>query len=194
MSAQSAGLAGVLRAVQESVRDGSLPPVHQWHPQLCEGIEMQIDAKGRWYFMGSPIGRERMVRLFSTVLRKDPDGHYLVTPVEKILVRVERTPFQVVSWEPRGLGGDTVVACVTDVGDRVEVGPEHPVTVAVSQAGERFPQVEVRSGLMAAIHRNCYYQMVDWAARTFGGGGGQGSEGEDAPLRFRSHGRDWPLG
>ena len=81
-------------------KDETLPPVHLWNPPLCENVEMRIDREGRWFFMNSPIGRKRMVKLFSKVLRLDDDGeYYLVTPVEKIRIEVEERPFLIIDYQ-----------------------------------------------------------------------------------------------
>ena len=86
--------------LQAQKTSGELPPVEKWNPPLCENIEMQISKDGKWSFMNSPIGREKMVRLFSSVLRLDPDGfYYLVTPVEKIKINVVDKPFVIVTYD-----------------------------------------------------------------------------------------------
>ena len=79
--------------------EDTFPPVEEWNPPLCENVEMKIDRSGKWYFMNSPIGRERMVKLFSRVLRKDNDEYFLVTPVEKIKIHVEDKPFVIIDFE-----------------------------------------------------------------------------------------------
>ena len=79
--------------------EDSFPPVEEWNPPLCENVQMRIDRSGKWYFMNSPIGRDRMVKLFSRVLRLDGDEYFLVTPVEKIKLEVEDKPFVIIDFE-----------------------------------------------------------------------------------------------
>ena len=90
--------------------EDTFPPVHKWDPPICENVEMQIDRSGRWFFMNSPIGRERMVNLFSRVLRLDPDGfYYLVTPIEKIRIFVEDKPFVIIDFEILNPGPNQII-------------------------------------------------------------------------------------
>ena len=145
----------LLRQIEKQGSD-KLPPVHLWNPPLCEGVYMGIDGSGVWSFMDSPIRRPRMVRLFSRVLRLDPDGcHYLVTPVEKIVVHVVVTPFRITQWK-EDEGGCVVLT--TDVNDVVTLGEAHPLRMK-----DKVPVVEVRSGLQARLERSCYYQLIDRA-------------------------------
>ena len=161
----AAGPADLLKSLSRyEAESGKLPPVHLWNPPLCENLKMRIDRSGRWYYMDSPIGRERMVRLFSTVLRKDPDGlHYLVTPVEKVLVEVEDCPFVVVAWDSAGSGRDRIITFATNTGDRFALDAEHPLRVDELDNGEPAPRVPVRAALEALVNRNVFYQLVDLA-------------------------------
>ena len=141
-----------------------LPPVHLWNPPCCGDIDMRIARDGTWYYMGTPIGRKPMVRLFSTIIRRDGDEYFLVTPVEKCGIRVDDAPFVAVSLLVEGAGRDQVLRFVTNVDDEVVAGVEHPlrvVTAAVS--GEPAPYLHVRVNLEALIHRNVFYQLVDLA-------------------------------
>ncbi|GAA0643152.1 DUF1285 domain-containing protein [Brevundimonas lenta] len=172
------GLAAVAEAAAQSPARG-LPPVHLWNPDHCGDIDILIRRDGVWMHEGSPIGRPELVRLFSTVLRKDPDGYCLVTPVEKLSIRVEDLPFRAVAVERRG---ETLVF-TTDVGDLVEAGPDFPVEVETDAAtGEPAPRIRVRADLWARIARSVFYELVESAAV------------EDSRLTIRSNGAVFALG
>lgn len=156
-----------------------LPPVHLWHPEHCGDIDILIRADGTWMHENSPIGRKELVRLFSTVLRLDPDGYHLVTPVEKMKIQVEDLPFRALTMERRG--EDLVFT--TDVGDEVTADAEHPITVEIDPAtGEPAPRIHVRRGLEARIVRTVFYDLVEMA------------EVVDGRLTVRSGGQTFPLG
>ena len=136
----STGLAGVAAAAKQAPNSSKggrgLPPVHLWHPAHCGEIDIVIRRDGLWMHEGSPIGRAELVRLFSTVLRKDDDGYVLVTPGEKLSIRVEDLPFRAVSVTRRG----EALAFTTDVGDETEAGAEHPIRVETdTETGEPSP-------------------------------------------------------
>jgi uncharacterized protein len=153
------GMSRVLEAARAPDGRG-LPPVHLWHPSHCGEIDILIRADGVWMHEGSPIGRPELVRLFSTVLRQDPDGLHLVTPVEKLRVRAEDLPFRAVSADRRG--EDLVF--VTDVGDVVTADAEHPLVVDLEpETREPRPRLKVRADLWARVTRPVFYQLVDWA-------------------------------
>lgn len=145
------------------VADKKLPPVDQWNPEHCGDSEMRIARDGTWFHQGSPIGRTAMVRLFSTVLRREPDGrHVLVTPVEKLDIDVEDAAFVALEMKSDGAGKDRTVAFRLNTGDLVVADAQHGVTVRESADGPR-PYVAVRGGLEALINRNVYYELVSLA-------------------------------
>ena len=152
------GLDGVIAAVKQAPGRG-LPPVHLWNPAHCGEIDIVIKRDGRWLHEGAVIGREAMVRLFSTILRKDPDGFYLVTPVEKLRITVEDAPFIAVRVDRDGEG----LKFLTNVGDEVAAGPDHAIRVEVSPTGEPRPYLHVRRGLEALIARSVFYELVEMA-------------------------------
>jgi hypothetical protein len=156
-----AGLTQAAKSVPLSVDGGrSLPPVHLWHPDLCGDIDIVIRADGTWMHEGSPIGRPELVRLFSTVLRLDPDGYHLVTPGEKLKIEVLDLPFRAVAMERAGQD----LVFTTDVGDVVHAGPDHPITVETDpSSGEPAPRIFVRRGLEARIVRSVFYDLVEGA-------------------------------
>jgi hypothetical protein len=142
-----------------------LPPVHLWHPARSGDIDIVIQRSGRWVHEGRPIGREALVRLFSTVLRKDPDGFHLVTPAEKMRITVEDAPFVATRVDQlRDAAGRTVLRFLTNVGDEVDAGPENPIRVEVdAETGEPRPYVHVRRGLEALIARPVFYELAELA-------------------------------
>jgi hypothetical protein len=153
------GLEGVAAAVKQAPGRG-LPPVHLWHPVHCGDIDIVIKRDGLWFHEGTPIGREALVRLFSTVLRKDPDGFHLVTPVEKMKITVEDAPFIAVRVDKVG----EALRFLTNVGDEVEAGPDNAIRVdADPVTGEPRPYLHVRRGLEARIRRPVFYELVELA-------------------------------
>ncbi|MDI1281995.1 DUF1285 domain-containing protein [Brevundimonas sp.] len=156
---ETGGLAAVAGAAKQAPGRG-LPPVHLWHPEHCGDIDIIIRADGVWMHEGAPIGRAELVRLFSTVLRKDPDGYHLVTPAEKLKITVEDLPFRAVTLEH--VGGRMVFT--TDVGDAVEAGAGHPIVVETDPVtGEPAPRIHVRGDLWARIVRSIFYELVETA-------------------------------
>jgi hypothetical protein len=134
--------------------------VHLWNPAHCGEIDIVIKKNGLWFHEGTPIGREALVRLFSTVLRKDPDGIYLVTPVEKMKITVEDAPFIAVRVDREG----EALKFLTNVGDVVEAGPENAIRVEMNpETGEPHPYLHVRRGLEALIARPVFYELVELA-------------------------------
>jgi len=140
-----------------------LPPVDRWNPPFCGDIDMEIRSDGTWFYMGTPIGRQPLVRLFSTVLRKDEDGKtYLVTPVEKVGIQVEDAPFLAVEMAVTNENGVQTLTFRTNVGDVVEAGPEHPIRFAFAGEEKQLkPYVHVRGRLEALVSRPIMYEMVE---------------------------------
>lgn len=139
------------------------PPVERWNPEFCGDLDMEIKADGTWYYLGTPIGRMPLVRLFSSVLRKDEDGRtYLVTPVEKVGIRVEDAPFIAVEMAVTGEGESQVLTFRTNVGDVVEAGPDHPIRfVDEEETGGMKPYVLVRGRLEALVARSVMYELAE---------------------------------
>lgn len=158
------GKASDLLAQIPKTEKKGLPPVHLWNPDFCGDIDMRIARDGTWYYMGTPIGRKPMVCLFSTIIRRDGDDYFLVTPVEKVGIKVDDAPFVAVSVDVEGQGERQVLRFVTNVEDEVEAGGEHPIRVALdAETQEPAPYVHVRANLEALIHRNVFYQLVELA-------------------------------
>lgn len=143
--------------------ENRLPPVENWHPDHCGDSFMRIASDGIWYHEGSPIGRPAMVRLFSTILRREPDGSYvLVTPAEKLSIAVDDAPFVAVEMKAEGEGRDRRLAFRLNTGDLVVADADHPLTV-VEKADGPHPYIKVRAGLDALIARPVYYEMANLA-------------------------------
>lgn len=152
-------LAEIARAVDEA----RLPPVDSWTPAHCGDSEMRIARDGTWYHQNSPIGRPAMVRLFSTILRREADGsHVLVTPVEKLDIAVEDAPFVAVAMQAEGQGRTARLAFQLNTGDLVTAGPDHALRFAPGEDGPR-PYLHVRRGLEALVARPVYYELVERA-------------------------------
>lgn len=139
-----------------------LPPVHLWNPPFCGDIDMEIRRDGTWFHEGTPIGRAPLVRLFSTILKREGDEYFLVTPVEKVRLRVIDTPFVAVDADVSGAEGTAKITFTTNVGDSVTAGPAHPITVTRDAVtGEPNPRIMVRSDLWARIDRKTFYRLID---------------------------------
>ncbi|WP_295228208.1 DUF1285 domain-containing protein [uncultured Brevundimonas sp.] len=164
MDNPKSGLNAVAEAAKQAPGKG-LPPVHLWHPEHCGDIDIVIRADGVWMHEGSPIGRKELVRLFSTVLRKDPDGYHLVTPVEKLKITVEDLPFRAVAMRREG---DALIF-TTDVGDEVRASEADPIVVETDPTtGEPAPRIHVRLDLWARIARSVFYEIVEMAQEVDG--------------------------
>ncbi|AGI25063.1 DUF1285 domain-containing protein [Pseudomonas sp. MT3] len=156
--------AGNLLAQIPATKDKGLPPVHLWNPDCCGDIDMRIARDGTWYYLGTPIGRKPMVRLFSTIIRRDGDDYFLVTPVEKCGITVDDAPFVAISLAVEGEGEQQVLRFTSNVDDEVVADAEHPIRVEIDpRTQEPSPYVLVRVNLEALIHRNVFYQLVDLA-------------------------------
>lgn len=163
------------------------PPVHSWSPEFCGEIDIRIARDGSWHYMGTPIGRPEMVRLFSSVLRRDEDGFYLVTPVEKLKIRVDDAPFLAVDMACEGAGDERLLVFSTQTGDRAIADKEHPLRVETDpETGEPAPYILIRDRLEALIARPVFYRLVDLAEERVVDGRRR--------LEVRSAGCRFPLG
>ncbi|HEY6917405.1 MAG TPA: DUF1285 domain-containing protein [Allosphingosinicella sp.] len=152
-------LADIARLAAEK----KLPPVERWNPSLCGHSGMRIARDGTWYHEGSPIGRPAMVRLFSTILRREADGsHVLVTPVEKLVIDVEDAPFVAVEVKSEGEGPARALAFRLSTGDIVVAGPDHPLRLEEKADGPH-PYLAVRPGLDALVARPVFYELANLA-------------------------------
>ncbi|WJG09380.1 DUF1285 domain-containing protein [Aliiglaciecola sp. LCG003] len=145
---------------QLAQHQNKVPPVEKWQPAFCGDIDLQIKHDGSWFYMGTPIGRKALVKLFAGVLRKDDDKYYLVTPVEKVGIQVEDVPFLIVQWEK----SDDMLVFTTQTDDQFVVSSENPVELRTDAiTGALLPYVKVRRNLWARLHQNVYYQLIEIA-------------------------------
>jgi hypothetical protein len=146
-----------------------LPPIHKWNPAFCGDLDMRIARDGTWFYLGTPIGRPELVRLFSTILKREGDSYFLVTPGEKVGIIVDDAPFVAVDVEAGGAGEGQNLLFETNVGDKVLAGPENPIRVERDpETGEPSPYVLVRDRLEALIDRKSFYRLVEIGARREG--------------------------
>ncbi|MDU8929626.1 DUF1285 domain-containing protein [Alisedimentitalea sp. MJ-SS2] len=156
---------GIAAAAKAVSKGKGLPPVHLWDPEYCGALDMRIARDGTWFYLGTPIGRPELVRLFSTILRKDGDEYFLVTPVEKVGITVDDVPFVAVDFDVEGEVENQVLSFHTNVGDVTVAGPEAPIRVVRdAETGEPSPYVLVRDRLEALIDRKSFYRLVDIGA------------------------------
>ena len=153
---------GIAASAKKAGKGSGPAPVHLWNPPFCGDLDMRIARDGTWFYLGTPIGRPALVRLFSNILRKDGEDYFLVTPVEKVGIKVDDAPFVAVDFEAEGTGSAQVLRFITNVGDVVEAGPEHPIRVVRdAETGEPAPYVLVRANLEALIDRKSFYRLVE---------------------------------
>ena len=188
-ASDAAGLAAMISRAADQKAGGKpgLPPVERWNPPFCGDLDMEIRADGTWFYMGTPIGRQPLVRLFSTVLRKDEDGRtYLVTPVEKVGIRVEDAPFVAVEMNVSTRDDVQVLTFRTNVGDVVEAGGEHPLRFVIEgENSELKPYLLVRGRLEALLSRPVMYDLVELGETVEAEGG--------AMFAVRSGGEVFPI-
>ena len=147
-----------LASSAQAAQGKGLPPVHLWNPPFCGDLDMRIARDGTWFYLGTPIGRHALVKLFSTIIRRDGDDYFLVTPVEKVGITVDDAPFVAIDFN---VVGDDVVF-ETNVGDKVRASAENPIRVERdAETGEPSPYVLVRTNLEALIDRKSFYRLVE---------------------------------
>ena len=179
-------LIATLQAEAGLEKPRSLPPVHLWNPPNCGDIGLEIRRDGSWWQNGVRFSRDKLVRLFSTILRKDSDGYWLVTPHEKVVVKVEDAPFMGVRADRHESNGHQVIVVTTNVGDVVAVDADHPLRVVTDrQTGEPSTYVLVRGGLEARLARPPYYELVGWS---------EPDEGSTSSMSITSSGVRFPIG
>jgi uncharacterized protein len=138
------------------------PPLHLWNPPFCGDIDMRIARDGTWFYLGTPIGRPGLVKLFSSIIKREGDAYFLVTPVEKVGIKVDDAPFVAIDLESDGKGHNQRVTFTTQVGDTAVAGPANPLRVARNATtGEPSPYVLIRANLEALIDRKSFYRLID---------------------------------
>ncbi len=161
--ARPADLTDLTRVAKEATATGKskgLPPVHLWNPPFCGDIDMRIAADGTWFYMKSPIGRLPLVKLFSTILRKDEDRYVLVTPVERVGICVDDAPFVAVEMRVDNPGPDQILAFRTNVDDWTILGAVNGMRFETGASEGFKPYVHVRAGLWARVARSLFYDLV----------------------------------
>ena len=150
----------------ETSSSKKIPPVHLWAPKLSGDMDLVIDREGRWIHEGGEIKRPALVKLFSSILKREDGEYFLVTPVEKWRIKVALAPFFITSAQRNIRGDMQAVSCMTSVGDRVVIGPDHKIWIDYEiGSDEPIPLVHIRYGLPGLLSRNVFYQLVDWADR-----------------------------
>lgn len=161
----TSGLEDIIRKAAGDVikKNRGSPPVHLWNPPFCGDLDMEIKADGTWFYLGTPIGRQALVNLFSSVLRKDEDGHtYLVTPVEKVRIRVVDVHFVGVDLIISQRDGERILSFQTNIGEITEIGEEHPLRFEIAgEHDELKPYFHVRGRLDALVNRATMYELVE---------------------------------
>ncbi|MBI1220306.1 MAG: DUF1285 domain-containing protein [Rhodobacteraceae bacterium] len=156
---------GVAAAATAATKGRGPAPVHLWNPPYCGDLDMRIARDGTWFYLGTPIGRPALVKLFANILRKDGDRYVLVTPVEMVGIRVDDAPFVAVDFSAQGEGAAQVLTFTTNVGDTAMAGPDHPIRVTRDPStGEPSPYVLIRTNLEALIDRKSFYRLIDLGA------------------------------
>jgi len=141
-----------------------IPPVEKWNPPFCGDIDMHILRNGKWTYMGSEIKRPAMIKLFSNIIRLDDDGHYyLVTPVEKVRIKVDDVPFVAVSMNKIKDDGVNCLSFTTNVQDEVTLSKENPIEIVINDNDEPSPYITIRKNLKALISRSVYYDLINMA-------------------------------
>ena len=165
MSEQIINLKGIETIYDFSKRKKKgIPPVEKWNPPFCGDIDMHILRNGKWTYMGSEIKRPAMIKLFSNIIRLDEDGHYyLVTPVEKVRIKVDDVPFVAVSMNKTTERGIDSLSFVTNVQDEVVLSKENPIEIVINDNDEPSPYITIRRNLKALISRAVYYDLINMA-------------------------------
>jgi hypothetical protein len=154
--------ADTLAAAAKAASRSGPPPVHLWNPPFCGDIDMRIARDGTWFYLGTPIGRAPLVRLFSSILKREGDDYFLVTPVEKVGIKVDDAPLLAIDVEATGAGREQVLTFTTKTEDEAAAGPDHPLRVDRDpQTGEPAPYVLIRANLWALIDRKSFYRLID---------------------------------
>lgn len=149
-------LAGIASAAMRS----GLPPVHLWNPPFCGDIGLRIARDGTWFYRGSPIGRPALVKLFSTILRKDADRYVLVTPVEMVAIEVEDAPFLAIEMSSQTEARGPLLRFRTNVDEWVAADADHPLRFETGASGGLKPYLKVRGDLWALVNRPVFYDLV----------------------------------
>ena len=159
---EPASVDSIATTVMAATKTRGLPPVEKWNPPFCGDLDMRIARDGTWFYLGTPIGRFELVKLFSSVLRKDGDKYFLVTPVEKVGITVDDAPFVAVDFTALEQGKEQILTFETQVGDFSIASADNPIRIVRdTETGEPSPYVHIRAGLEALIDRKSFYRLID---------------------------------
>ncbi|MEX0327165.1 MAG: DUF1285 domain-containing protein [Ruegeria sp.] len=151
-----------LAASVKAANSAGLPPLDQWNPPFCGDLDIRIAKDGTWTYLGSPITRFELVKLFSSILKKEDGKYYLVTPVEKVGITVDDAPFIAVDFDQAGTVEDQTLTFTTQVGDTTIAGPDFPIRIVIDpETNEPSTYVLVRANLEARLDRKTFYRLVD---------------------------------
>ena len=153
---------GIAAAARAAIKSKTSPPVMDWNPPFCGDLDIRIARNGTWYYLGTPIGRFELVKLFSSILKIEDGKYFLVTPVEKVGIKVDDAPFVAVDFNEIEITGEKALKFETQVGDEVIASDKNPIRVvrdAVSD--EPAPYIHIRNGLDALIDRKTFYRLID---------------------------------
>jgi len=146
----------------KAVKSRGLPPVEEWNPPFCGDIDMEIRRDGTWFYEGTPIGRPGLVKLFASILIREGADYFLVTPVEKVGIRVQDAPFVAVDFEASGTGSEQRLTFTSNLDDLSVAGEDAPLRfVRDPDTGEPSPYVRIRRNLEALIDRKSFYRLVE---------------------------------
>jgi hypothetical protein len=157
----SAANAAVADLARGEAGTKGLPPVHLWNPPFCGDLDMRIARDGTWFYLGTPIGRPALVRLFSTILKRENGKHFLVTPVEKVGIQVDDAPFVAVEMRVAPRDDGRLLTFRTNVDDWVPCDDAHPLRFERAPDGGLMPYLHVRADLWAKVTRALYYDLVE---------------------------------
>lgn len=155
---------GIAASASAATKGRGPAPVHLWNPPFCGDLDIRIARDGTWFYLGTPIGRAPLVRLFANILKIEGDRFYLVTPVEKVGITVEDAPFIAVDVEATGNSRAQSLTFTTNIGDQVVADAQNPIRVAVGADDAPVPYVHIRRGLEARVDRKTYYRLVELGA------------------------------
>ncbi|MDA9313820.1 DUF1285 domain-containing protein [Amylibacter sp.] len=151
----------IVQAAMSASKKGP-PPVHLWNPPFCGDLDMRIARDGTWFYLGTPIGRAPLVKLFSSIIRKDGDDYFLVTPVEKVGIIVDDAPFVAVDFDVENKGLNQIINFRTHVGDEAIARKDNPIRVVRDkETGEPSPYILIRKNLEALIDRKSFYRLIE---------------------------------
>ena len=173
--------------LEEQKQSSKRPPVHLWNPDKTGDMDMRIDREGRWIHEGDPIKRTALVNLFASILKREGDSYFLVTPVEKWQIDVDIAPFFMVTAEQRLRSGEQAIQLTSNSGDQLLIGANNPLWVDYDNYNRPIPLVRVRDNLHGLLSRSVYYQLIDWGHISYDDGGSQ-------IMQLRSMGEDYLLG